>query len=162
MIAVVNSSPIILLAKIGRLDLLRHLFDDVIIPRAVHDEITVVGDRPGAAELGAAPWIAVREAADQHGVEALLAELGRGEAEVIVLAQEVGQPATLLIDDAAGRRRALQRGLTVLGSAGVLALAKERNLMPLVRPALDDLRTAGLYLSDAVYSRLLAGVGEEA
>lgn len=47
MIAVVNSSPIILLAKIGRLDLLRHLFDDVIIPRAVHDEITVVGDRPG-------------------------------------------------------------------------------------------------------------------
>lgn len=132
MIAVVNSSPIILLAKIGRLDLLRQLFDDVVIPRAVHGEITIGNDRLGAARLSSAPWIAVREPADQQGVEALLSELGRGEAEVIVLGEEVRRPATLLLDDAAGRRRALQRGLTVLGSAGVLALAKERNLIRLV------------------------------
>lgn len=77
-----------------------------------------------------------------------------------MLGQEVRRPATLLLDDAAGRRRALQRGLTVVGSAGVLALAKERNLIPLVRPLLDELRAAGLYLSDTVYRRILAGVGE--
>jgi predicted nucleic acid-binding protein len=159
-IAIADSSLIILLTRIGRTDLLRDLFTEVIIPRAVHEEIGAGGSRPGAAELAAASWITVRSVMDQTGVQALLGELGRGEAEVIVLAEELGKPATVLLDDAAGRRVARQRGLPVLGSAGVLVQGKERGLHPLVRPVLDEVRAAGLYLSDTLYQRLLAGIGE--
>lgn len=139
LIAVSDSSPIILLAKIGRFALLRDLFDEVVIPAAVQAEVLAGGGgRPGAAEAAAAPWIRVQPA----------------------IAQEMSVPATLILDDAAGRRLAREFGLSVLGSAGLLVQAKEQGVIPSVRPILDDLRAAGLFLSDALYHRLLTGVRE--
>jgi uncharacterized protein len=160
-IAVANSSPIILLGRIGQLQLLRNLFERVLIPPAVREEILVSGGtRPGAAELEAATWIGVEPQARPETAEALIPELGRGEAEVIALAFQAPPPLVLLMDDAAGRRRALESGFVVLGSAGVIVRAKERGLIPAVRPLLAELRAAGLYLSDGLYDRLLSGVGE--
>ena len=161
MIALSNSSPIILLARVGHLHLLPELFDRVLIPSGVREEILAEGGtRPGAAQLATASWISVQGLARPLGSGALLSQLGRGEAEVISLALEIPAPVTLLLDDAAGRRLALEIGFAVLGSAGVLVRAKEQGLIPLVRPALDDLLAAGLYLSEALYHRLLSGVGE--
>lgn len=101
MIAVVDSSSIILLAKIGRVDLLRELFDQVVIPPAVREELSAGGDRPGVTELRESPWISVRSV-EQPGVpEELIGNLGRGEAEVLALAQQVEGPVVLVLDDAA-------------------------------------------------------------
>jgi uncharacterized protein len=162
LIVISNSSPIILLARIGRLDLLRDLFGAVIIPPAVRLEILGAGgDRPGAAELAEAAWVRVQAVADQEMIQSLLGELGSGEAEVIALANESQEPVIALLDDAAGRRHARERGVPVLGTAGILIRSKERGLIPLVRPHLDEIRVAGLYLSDALYDRLLDSVGED-
>jgi predicted nucleic acid-binding protein len=89
-----------------------------------------------------------------------LARLGPGEADVIALATQYGEDALVVLDDADGRRLARDQGIALLGSAGVLVLAKERGVIRQVRPLLDDLRAAGLYLSDAAYRDVLTLANE--
>jgi predicted nucleic acid-binding protein len=85
--------------------------------------------------------------------------LQRGEAEAVVLAEElVG--STLLIDDADGRRIATERGIAVIGSAGLLVLAKRAGLLASARLALDALLGAGLYLDEAIYQLVIRSAGE--
>ena len=111
--------------------------------------------RPGAQELTAASWIKVQAPTTPVKLRTLLARLGPGEADVIALATELGENALVLLDDADGRRFARDQGIALLGSAGALVLAKERGAIPQVRPLLDTLRAAGLYLSDAAYRDVL-------
>lgn len=84
---IVNTTPLIALAKIGQLELLHHLYGEVLIPPAVREEVLHGGaDRAGTVELDRASWI--REVALQRPVNvALLVDLDRGEAEVLILAQ---------------------------------------------------------------------------
>lgn len=161
MIAVADTSPLILLAKTGHLDLLQSLFSEVVIPEAVHREISVGGSRAGANELAEAQWISVRSVQDRSEMANLLRFLHDGEAEAILLAAEVIGPVVLLVDDAAARREARHRGLLVHGTAGLIVQAKERALIPKVRPVLDQLIAVGLYLDETLYERLLETVQEE-
>lgn len=155
-----DSSPLIFYARIGRLDLLREVFATVHIPMAVRDEISFGGgNRSGAAQVAAMPWILLHPVVNRERVGVLRARLGPGEAEAITLAGELGQ-AAILLDDGRGRRSAQECGLRVFGSGGVLAQAKRQGLLPRVRPVLDELRDAGLYLSDGAYREVLASVGE--
>src|SRR5438270_426415 len=105
------------------------------------------------------------EAAAAKAREALVIELLRDAtisqgqaARLLDLAADI----PILLDDRAARRTARALGLHVYGSAGVLGLAKERGLIPAVRPVLDRLRAAGLYLSDRIYADILAQAQEEA
>ena len=96
MIVVSNSSPLIALAKIGKLYILKELFGEIIIPKAVWDEVVVKGKgKPGAEEVEKAEWIKVREVRDKLSVEVLKGEIEIGEAEAIILAKELN--ADLLI-----------------------------------------------------------------
>jgi uncharacterized protein len=152
-----DSSPLILYASIERLDLLRALFGEVMIPPAVWEEVVTEGSgRAGAPAVAEAPWIIVRPVVTSETVKRLSLELDRGEAETIALAEQFDNYLTILLDDRKARRLARERSLQVLGSAGVLVLAKDRGLIPLVGPVLDELRSAGLYLSDVAYRELLA------
>lgn len=85
--------------------------------------------------------------------------LGPGEREAISLAIEVKAGAILLDDDSA-RKLAIQLGLRVIGTAGVLVLAKERELIPAVRPCLDALIENRFFLTRAIYDLILKRVGE--
>jgi predicted nucleic acid-binding protein len=156
-----NSSPLILYAAIGRFDLLHRLFNEVMIPSAVHDEVVRAGaSRPGASELLAADWIKVGSAGDSPSRLMLEAVLGRGEAEALALALELGPTTRLLIDDRDGRREARRLGIHVVGSGGVLVLAKLEALLPRVRPVLDELRSVGLRLNDAAYREVMRAADE--
>lgn len=160
MAIVSNSSPLILYAKIGRLDLLHLLFTEVSAPQAVYEEVIGSGTgRAGAAEVRAATWIRVQPLTRRETMPPLLARLDRGEAEAIMLALELQLP-DILLDDRDGRRAARERGLQVIGSAGVAILAKRRGMVPIARPILDELRAAGLYLSDTAYRGLLTATSE--
>ena len=75
--------------------------------------------RPGAAEVAAAAWIERREVSNRAAVEVLLAELDPGEAEAIVLAQEIGA-RWLIVDNREPRVLARRLGLSVVGTAGLL------------------------------------------
>jgi predicted nucleic acid-binding protein len=147
-LVVTDTSPLIALDRIGRLDLLPSLFS-VCAPPAV------------VAEFGRRPeWLEVRPVRDAERVTALLEELDQGEAEAIALAIET-PGAELLIDEARGRRVALGFGLPVVGTAGILLEAKRRSLITAVRPLLDALiHDHSFHLAEPHYEAVLRQAGE--
>lgn len=156
-----NTSPIINLACIDRLDLLPTLFDEIAIPDAVFHEIAVaVPNAPGASDVRMAPWIHRHPVVDRPLVTSLRLELDPGEAEAIACAVETNAKF-LLIDERRGRLVAQRLGLPVMGLIGALLLARKRGLIKSIRSPLDDLRrVAGFWISDALYHRVLHDVGE--
>jgi len=84
---VVNSGPLISLARIGQLDLLPLLFDEIVSPRAVFEEVTHDLKLPGAEEIARAAWLKTMEISDRDAVDRLYVWLDAGESEVLVLAQ---------------------------------------------------------------------------
>ncbi len=87
------------------------------------------------------------------------AELGRGETETIALALRLGA-ARVILDERRATRHARSLGLPVIGTLGVLLLAKTEGHIPSVRPAIDDLMESGFYLSQWVIADALATAGE--
>ncbi len=145
-----NSSPLIALAKIGRLNLIGY---EIIIPKAVFEEITRAR-REYARELYNWGRNRVSVVKNRRAVEYLELVLDRGEAEVIVLAEEI-EAGAVLIDDLKGRKTAMLRGLTVIGTIGVLLDAKERGLVDDVKPLLDELIRKKIRISRELYNHAL-------
>lgn len=153
---VADASPLIALARIGQLDLLHQIYGDIVIPRAVEEEITrhphgFGGPRPA--------WIRVHDVQDVVRVGALRQELDPGEAEAIILAQEQG--TRLLIDEAAGRRVARSLGLEITGTLGALLDAKRAGILPRLDATLTQLRSADFRMSDQLMAELRRAAGEE-
>lgn len=158
-----NSSPLINFAALGRLTLLRELYGAVVIPDAVYHEVVVAGQgQPGAAEVEQADWI-TREAVSNPTVVAALHELGRGEAEAVALAVE--NPGSLLIlDERRGRLAALHLGVNLIGTLGVLLVAKRKGFMSALAPEIEKLQTqVGFRIRPDLRAKVLqeAGEGEE-
>ncbi len=159
-IVVVNTTPIIALALIGQLDLLQHLYREVVIPLAVQHEVLAGGsDGIGATELQRANWIRITPLQDPRRADLLLSDLDRGEAEVIALAQELNADL-VVVDERLARRHAGRLGLALTGTLGVLLKAKEQGLVPAVGPLIDQLRHGGIRLSEAVVAEALKLAGE--
>ena len=88
--AVVNATPLIVLSLIDQFDLLRRLFDEILVPPAVYHEVAVQGrNHPGAAALAAADWIQIRAPQSTSTIEPILLGLDIGELQVLLLACEV-------------------------------------------------------------------------
>ena len=154
---VVNASPLVVLARAGRLDLLRLLGDRVVVPEAVAVEVDAHSDEAARA-LKAEAWIdVVRLDAIPAAVTAW--DLGVGESAV--LAWALARPGTLaVLDDYAARKCAGVLGVAVKGTLGLALLAKKRNRVAEARALVEELRQAGLYLSDALIQEALRLVGE--
>jgi predicted nucleic acid-binding protein len=161
MIVVSNASPIVNLAAVGQLDLLRQLYGKVLIPRAVHNEIVIVGrGQPGAAEVETFDWIETRRVTDWIVVASLQLELDDGEAEAIALAAEL-KADLLLLDERKGRVVASRLGFKFVGLLGVLVEAKHKGLILAIRPVLDNLiGKAGFWISRDLYEHVLQAAGE--
>jgi len=162
MSVVSNASPLISLARIGKLDLLRQLYDELFIPEAVWHEVVIEGvGQPGADEVKAATWIKTQLVTNTPLVHALRQELDAGEAEAIALTLET-QAELLLMDERVGREVARHLGLRYTGLIGVLVEAKHKGVLSVVTPQLDELRNiAGFRISDALYVRVLQDEREE-
>ena len=160
MIVVSDASPLISLAVVGCLDVLRSLYERVIIPEAVYQEITGVPGLPGALTIQELEWIVSQPVQNETIVRALQGELDYGEAEALALAVEL-QADLILIDERRARAIAARMGLSVVGVLGVLVEAKHKALVPLLKPILDALITqAGFWVSQHLYERVLHVVGE--
>jgi hypothetical protein len=147
-----NSSPLIALTQIGRLDLLRRLHPCVSIPPAVAREV-----EPTVAQLPG--WIAVRELAHPLQPSTVGASIGPGEREVIGLGLELGA-ALLILDEQPARRLAVSLGLRVIGTVGLLMAGKERGFLAKIRPELDRLRAVRFFMDQDLYDRVVAQAGE--
>ena len=156
MIAVADASPLIALARIGRLEILHHVLRTLYLPDAMWREVVEAGmNRAGADAVLHADWIARRPVADATLVSVLRRDLGAGEAEAIVLARETG--AVLLMDDRMGRAAARHLGLRVTGVVGVLIEARERGVLADAESVIEALdQTAGFWLSDEL-RRMVVG-----
>lgn len=151
-----NASPLINLARIGQLELLRILYGRVTIPEAVWQEVVIEGaGQPGAGEVKASSWIAKQSVANIPLVHALRQELDSGESEAIVLALET-EADLLLMDERIGRETALHLNVPCMGLIGVLLEAKHQGIIDAVKPHLYSLRNlAGFRISEALYARVL-------
>ncbi len=126
---IANSTPLIALSLIDQLDLLRHLFDEVVVPTSVYQEIVLHGQgRPGADAVAQADWIQIREPGLQATLPPILLGLDQGEMDVLLLAREL-QADLVLIDEKLGRKVAGILGLRVQGTLGVLLRACRKHLI---------------------------------
>ncbi|HEY1685634.1 MAG TPA: DUF3368 domain-containing protein [Tepidisphaeraceae bacterium] len=146
-VVVSDTSPIRTLNHVGQLDLLSHLFNEVLIPPAVRDELTRPRSRFKAISIDAIAGARLQIPSDTEKVQQLRNELQAGEAEAIALASEL--KVDLLIDEIAGRAIAMRMGIHVTGVVGILVEAKKRNLIPAVIPRLNRLHNElGFFLTD--------------
>lgn len=158
-LVVVNSTPVIALALISELVLLKKLYERVLIPPAVQAEVLAGGmTGVGINQLQQADWIQLRPLQDPGRAD-LLSDLDRGEAEVIALAQEL-KADLVVIDERLGRRHARRLGLALTGTLGVLLKAKERQLVGELKPLIDQLGQRGIRLGDDVVAEVLKLAGE--
>lgn len=154
---VVNASPLILLCKVGRLDLLRRVCRTVCVPEGVVAEIEAAPDDPACQVLSGCTWLQRVAVSVPDAVKAW--DLGRGESEVV--AQAWAEPGSRpLLDDAEGKACALAFGLKPLGTGGLLVIAKRLRFLDSVGEVLHDMRAKGLWISDSVFGTILQQAGE--
>jgi len=105
-------------------------------------------------------WIEVTSPENRPLVSALSKLLGAGESEAIALAIELGADF-LILDDLKARKIAREFGINVVGTAGVLLLAKKRGVVDEVKPLLTLLVEKGFRISDDVIRIILKAAGED-
>lgn len=153
MIVVSDTSAISALIQIDRIDLLFDIFEGVVIPEAVAEELAV-------SHLVLPPWIRTMSVREPQIVADLRDELDAGESEAIALAVELGADF-LLIDEKLGRAAAKRAGLTTIGILGVASVAKHKGLLDSVAIVIRELREqASFWISPELEARVLRDAGE--
>lgn len=142
---VVNASPLIALAKIGRVDLLLKPGRSLIVPEAVRDEILRSDkDDPARRWLEAGVDVNLRAVTIDPQVGAW--SLGAGESAVLSLSMELG--ALAVLDDREARAAAQTLGVRCSGTLGIVVRAARDARITAAAPVIRALRSAGLHLSD--------------
>jgi hypothetical protein len=143
---------------ISEFDLLKGLFGRLYIPEAVYQEVVVKGkERAGSEETKngiANRWIERVSVRDRLAVMGMLSNLDEGEAESIILANELGADY-ILLDEEKGREIANSMGLNIIGTIGILSLAKKRGLLRNLRAKLDELKANDFRISKGLYEEII-------
>jgi predicted nucleic acid-binding protein len=147
-----NSSPLIALAQIGRIELLRSLHGTVLVPPAVALEV-----KPTLSQLP--EWILTRSPESPLQPAKVSRAIGPGEREAISLGLEL-QPSLLILDEQPGRRLATSLGLSVIGTVGLMVAAKAHGLLSALRPEFDRLRGVRFFIDQELIDQVLAQAGE--
>lgn len=152
MIVVSNATPIISLASIGKLDILKYFFDKVYIPQAVQDEIKSK-KAYGYKEIDD-EFFEVASIKDEFAQNILLNDLDLGEAQTIVLAKEINANI-VLIDETIGYNLAKSQELNVKRTLSFLIASKKKGYIDEVAPLLDEMIEKGRWISRKVYRDVL-------
>jgi predicted nucleic acid-binding protein len=158
MIIISDSSPLISLSIISKLDLLGEIFDDFLIPEEVYDEVTRK-NKPFASILAKQLKSHIKKIKNITAMQVLTMDIGPGEAAAIILALE-NNIKLILIDDAKARKVATHNNLTPIGTLGVLIKAKEKKLIKEVKGYMDQLILNNIHISDSLYKDVLDMVHE--
>jgi predicted nucleic acid-binding protein len=161
LIAVADSSPLIILAKLGCFTFLNRVFPRVYISHEVHHETVIAGaGLPGASEVSNAEWIEVKAVQNPPGLHAAQRNhgLGPGEMSTILLAKELSLRPVLL-DDHRARSLAKAEGLEVLGSVGLLETFYLRRYLSDLRRVFRLLLDHEVYIDKRLLDRRLLSLG---
>ena len=158
---IVNSTPLIALCHVNRLDVLKELYGEVTIPQAVYDEISVKENSVCKKTVDEAlEWIHVQKIQNIMAKAMFKSQLHDGEVEVMILAKE--QDADIdIIDDQNAKKYAKYLGLPVTGTLGILIRAKQEGYIAELKPILDVMVQNGIYIKTGLIEHCLELVGEE-
>ena len=159
MIVVSDTTPLISLLKIDRIDLLEKLFGQVQIPQAVFEELTADERfKLEADQISRKQFIIVKAVHNSEAVSILKRATGldQGESEAIVLTDELNADV-LLMDEAKGRAVSSQMGLKIMGTIGILMAAYEEKELTAdeVKWCIEGLQNAGRHISQKHYQMLI-------
>jgi len=148
-IIVSDTSSLIILNKIGRLELLQSLFGQITITRIVSKEFN--NPLPD--------FINIQDPKDNNYQKILESFLDKGEASAIALALEI-KDCLLIIDELKGRREAKNLGISYTGIMGILIIAKEKNIINSVSAIIDDIQKTDFRLSQKLIEETKRRSGE--
>ncbi len=157
---IADSGPLIILAKVRRLELLLFAAQEIVTVPAVFDEVTsgqtdVASD---AVRTASKSWLQVRPA---PVVPDRIRRFGLGRGEEGVLALGLTEPdSVVLVDEVAARRAARAMDIRVTGVLGILRLAKELGALPRVTPVVEQMILHDYRLGPALIRQFLVDVGE--
>ncbi len=154
-----NTTPLISLLKLARLDILKDLYGEISIPTAVYNEIEAGKHKSYYKDLSKVSWIKIIQIKDEQAVKYFL-DLDSGEAEAIVLATEINADL-IILDEKLGRFHAKHADLTITGTIGVLIKAKKQGLIKELKPLLNELTNKDVWLSEKLINEILTQIGEK-
>jgi len=149
-----DSSALVALSIMDRLDLLESIFGKVYVPQAVYDEVTI-SYKPQSLKLKNY----LKDKIVTVDLNIVQMGLGQGELEAIALYKHLNSDF-LLIDDRRAKKFAQLNSVNVIGSLGVMILAKEKGLIAFIRNDVEKLISSDVFISENLINRVLASVGE--
>jgi predicted nucleic acid-binding protein len=152
---VADSGPLISFAVIGRLDILESIYNDIVIPPAVWQELEKHIVDLAIPEVSRYKNNIVPVSPAIVPIE----DLGPGETEAILLFEQL-HAHRLLIEDSEARLAAETRGIPCIGSIGVLINAKKKAIVPALRPLFIELLAKGRYFAPSLLNGVLSALGE--
>lgn len=154
MIVVCNSTPLVHLSAMNKLEVLKELFGEIRIPEEVYQEIVLDGaGKPGAKEVKMADWISAEAVQDRLAVQTLNSYLGLGESACIVLAKQLSADL-LIFDDRLARLESEALNLNITGTIGVLILSDKKGMLDFPT-SVDELLATGFRLSAKDYKHII-------
>jgi len=150
--AVVNSTPLISLHDIGKLDILSKMYDTVYIPHGVYEEVSIDGDINKDTLLSFTNF-SIQHIANESAKRYFKSVLHKGEVEVMILADEL-KADICIIDDKLAREYAKHLGLKLTGTLGLLVKAKERGFIDSVTPLIDAMIQNEIYIGKFLYENV--------
>ena len=154
-----NTTPIISLLKVDKLNLLKELYAKIIVPKAVYLEIENGKEKPYYHDLTQIDWIEIQEIGNPVSRDFFL-DLDEGEAEVLILAKELNADLVIM-DEIMGRRYSKQLGFNLTGTIGILLKAKEEGLIESMKDLLTELTKKGTWLSPKLIKKTIELANEE-
>lgn len=151
-----DASPLIVLLKTNNIIILKDLFQQITIPQAVYKEITAKKQEKSLFDK--IDWIKIRKIKNADMASFIEKLLDKGETEAIILAKEL--QTKLLIDDAKARKYAKMLDIEVIGTLGLLKMAKTHGIIISVRGVISKMLDEGYYINDELIKSLLIDVGE--
>ncbi len=157
-----NSSPLMYLSKLNKLNLLKELFKEITIPKEVYEEVVIKGKEERyfdfiAIEAGIKEgWIKIKEEKIEKDIEDLILELDLGERALINLAKKL-KPSLLIIDDASARTIAESLGFNVKGTLYILLKVYKKGIIKQkeIKELIKRLIILGFRLSQEIYIEFL-------
>jgi len=159
---VLDTSPLILLNRIGQLSLLAALSEELIIPKAVIDELLSFEEDRSVWQAffdSSQKIIALKDSLQMHPDIAGWG-LGKGESEVITYSI-VNAGYEIVLDDLEARKCAATFNIPLRGTVGIILKAKKENLIPAAKPLIEELKAAGLRFNENWIKEALILVGEQ-
>ena len=153
-----NTTPIISLLKLDRLELLQKLYNQINIPKAVFNEIEAGKNKAYYKDLSKIEWININPIQDTNALKYFL-DLDDGEAEAIILATEI-EADLIIIDEKLGRFHAKHADLKITGTIGVLMKAKKEGYLKEIKPLLDELTEKNFWINENLKQDILKRVNE--